>query len=65
MEEEVFKLIMVHLSYLDQLKLLTQKLETSFKNEEFESLHSFSLNRERLLKIIKSYETKILNYSSQ
>ena len=65
MEEEIVKLIMVHLSYLDQLKALTQKLETSFKKDDLNSLYNFSLNRERLLKLVQRYEVKILNYSSE
>lgn len=64
MEQEIVKLIMVHLSYLDQLEALTKKLEISFKKDDLESLYNFSLNRERLLKIIQRYEIKILNYSS-
>ena len=65
MEEEIVKLIMVHLSYLDQLKALTRKLETSFKKDDLNSLYNFSLNRERLLKLVQRYEVKILNYSSE
>ena len=65
MEEEILKLIMVHLSYLDQLKNLTLKLERSFREDELDSLLHFSLNRERLLKIIQGYEVKILDFSSK
>ena len=64
MEEEILKLIMVHLSYLDHLRDLTQKLKKSFHKDDLESLYSFSLNRERLLKVIQTYENKILKYCS-
>ena len=65
MEEEILKLIMVHLSYLDHLRDLTQKLQKSFNKDDLESLYSFSLNRERLLKVVQIYENKILKYCSR
>ena len=65
MEEEILKLIMVHLSYLDHLRDLTQKLKKSFNKDDLESLYSFSLNRERLLKVVQIYENKILKYCSR
>ena len=64
MEEEILKLIMVHLSYLDHLRDLTEKLQKSFHKNDLESLYSFSLNRERLLKVVQTYENKILKYCS-
>ena len=65
MEEEILKIIMVHLSYLDQLKNLTLKLEKSFREDELDSLLHFSINRERLLKILQGYEIKVLDYCSK
>tara|TARA_Y100001970_G_scaffold286541_1_gene408955 strand:+ start:1071 stop:1478 length:408 start_codon:yes stop_codon:yes gene_type:complete len=64
MEEEILNLIMVHLSYLDHLRDLTEKLQKSFHKNDLESLYSFSLNRERLLKVVQTYENKILKYCS-
>ena len=65
MGDKLLKLIMVHLSYLDQLKNLSEKLEIFYLQDQLDSLYHFSLNRERLIKIIQIYEVKIHNYSSK
>ena len=65
MDDKILKSIMVHLSYLDQLNILNQKLRKSLLNDQIESLHNISLNRERLIKLIQSYEVKINKYFSE
>jgi len=57
--------IMIHLSYLDQFVTLTEKLKIFLKNDELESINHFSSNRERLLKIIQDYESKIMALHSK
>ena len=65
MDDKILKNIMIHLSYLDQLNTLNQKLRKSLLNDQIDSLHDISLNRERLIKLIQSYEVKIIKYFSE
>jgi hypothetical protein len=60
MRGTIVNYIMIHLSYLDQFVVLTEKLKIFLKNDELESINHFSSNRERLLKIIYDYESKIM-----
>ena len=65
MDNKLLELIMVHLSYLDQLKNLSEKLEKLYIQDQLDYLYQFSLNRERLIKIIQKYEIQILDYLSK